>query len=456
VTEYSNRQLIEEFLARRYERDHIDDLFKPQKAVVLDSSRYKGIQTSRRAGKSRTASSELLEGAKTPHSMNPYIGLTRESAERIIWPTFLELVERYNLPCEVVESKLSLYFPKEKSEIFLVGADQKNFAERLRGIKIKRAVIDEAQSFRSHIRTLVDDIITPALVDLSGGLSVYGTPGIVPEGFFYEITNENRGYSVHKWTIFDNPHIPNAKEFIEDMLKRRGWSTQNPTYRREWLNEWVKDLDALLYRFNAERNLYSRLPTGVEWNHILGMDFGLRDKTAFVVIAWNINIRKAFVIHSESKAGMIPSEIAERSQQLIKIFAPTTIVADTGGLGASIAEEMRRRYQIPIKAAEKKDKATKISLLNGDLIDQNLYISVECKNLHHEMNTIPRNEKGIEEDGYPCDETDAMLYAYNEARNYLSEPKKKPLDPKSDAYAEKMLEDEDMRGDSETWWDTLA
>ncbi len=40
----------------------------------------------------------------------------------------------------------------------------------------------------------------------------------------------------------------------------------------------------------------------------------------------------------------------------------------------SIAEEMRRRHALPIKAAQKVDKATRISFLNGDFIDRNLFI----------------------------------------------------------------------------------
>jgi hypothetical protein len=41
----------------------------------------------------------------------------------------------------------------------------KNFIRRLRGIKTPGAGIDEAQDFGSHLESLVDDVLTPALAD---------------------------------------------------------------------------------------------------------------------------------------------------------------------------------------------------------------------------------------------------------------------------------------------------
>lgn len=448
--------LLREYLRRIYgPYNPVDYLFSQQRALKFDESTFRAAQTTRRAGKSYTAATILLHGAETEGSQNPYIALTRDSARRILWPTLMQIIERCHIECEPAESSLSIRFPNKKSEIFLIGADQKNFIDRLRGLKIKQAIVDEAQSFRDHIQQLVDDVLEPALVDLSGQLTLLGTPGLIPRGYFYDVTNENKGFSVHKWSILDNPHIPNAKEFIEEMLKRRGWTTMNPTYLREWMNQWVLDLDAMLFKF-TNKNLYSELPEKESWNHVMGIDFGYNDKTAFCILAYSFESRHAYVVHSESKSEMIPSEIAARCQVLIDKYAPVSIVADTGGLGKSIAEEMRRRYAIPVKPAEKRDKAAHIALLNGDFIDCHLSVKANLEGLIYELTHIEKNEKGIEQEGFPSDECDAFIYAFFELKHYHFKEKQPVLNRNSEEYLEKQLEDEVRRmQNGESWWERL-
>lgn len=454
----NERELLEEYYRRKSGAyNPIDGLFKEQKSLIFDRSTFRGAQTTRRAGKSFTAATILLEGSETEESQNPYIALTRDSARRILWPTLIGLIDRYRIPAEPAESSLSIKFPRKNSEVFLVGADQKNFIDRLRGLKIKQAIVDETQNFREHIKSLVDDVLEPALVDFSGQLTLLGTPGLKPEGYFYDAMTKKMGFSVHKWSILDNPYIPNAKDFIEEMLRRRGWTKDNPTFRREWLNEWVIDLDAMLYKFSEERNLYSALPEGQSWNHVMGIDFGYNDKTAFVVLAYHFKSHNAYVVHSESKPEMIPSEIAERCEQLIKEYAPVSIVADTGGLGKSIAEEMRRRYGIPIKAAEKKNKASNIAILNGALIDRRLFVRANLTDLIHELKHIERGEDCLEVKDAVCDEADSLLYSYNEVRNYILDTKPPIINRNSQEYLDKQLEEEERKmQNGEDWWENLA
>jgi hypothetical protein len=127
-----------------------------------------------------------------------------------------------------------------------MGADQANWKERLRGVKLSRAVIDEAGAFRSDLKSLIDDVLTPTLMDLNGDLMMVGTPGPITNGYFYDVTEKGLyGYSTHRWSVLDNPHLPNARQFIEEIKERNGWSDTNPTYLREWCGQWVQDADAL-------------------------------------------------------------------------------------------------------------------------------------------------------------------------------------------------------------------
>lgn len=259
---------------------------------------------------------------------------------------------------------------------------------------VNGALVHNCQSFRSHIGELVDDVLTPAIMDYNGSIYMFGTPGPLPQGYFYEATVKGmHGFSTHKWTIYDNPFMPDAKEFIEKLLKSKNWTRDNPTFRREYLNEWVEDSDALFYKYSDAKNLCETHELGKEYHRVLGMDFGYNDKTTFAILAYSDYASKIFIEHTEGHGEMIPSEIAERAQQLIKKYNPMKIVADTGGLGKSIAEEMIRRYSIPVEAAEKTDKFSYVTLMNGDFIDGNIHVFDKNTELIDQYKTLTKSDK---------------------------------------------------------------
>jgi hypothetical protein len=92
-----------------------------------------------------------------------------------------------------------------------------------------------------------------------GWLALTGTPGPVLSGYFYEATEGKRhGYSLHKWTLFDNPYLPNARRFVDELKLKKAWASDNPTLRREYYNKWVLDLEALVFRYQPELNHFTR------------------------------------------------------------------------------------------------------------------------------------------------------------------------------------------------------
>jgi hypothetical protein len=135
------------------------ELFQEQKVFHDDPCRFKAALTTRRAGKSTLAATRLIDAAQSqPGVFCPYIALTRDSAKRILWPILNEMNQKFNLQADMHET-LNMTLPN-RSKIFLVGADQKNFIPRLRGAKYKRAAIDEAQSYSGHLNELIDDVLT--------------------------------------------------------------------------------------------------------------------------------------------------------------------------------------------------------------------------------------------------------------------------------------------------------
>jgi hypothetical protein len=165
--------------------------------------------------------------------------------------------------------------------------------------------------------------------------------------------------------------------------------------------------------------------------YVLGVDLGASQRaptTAFVVVAYHFEQpNKVWVIKSEAKAGMIPSTIADE----IKAYLTNTsqdhlenmrIVMDAGALGMGYVQEMRQRYNIPVEPARKQDKLAYRKLMNGDLQRGTLKIVTDTnKELCDELRTLIWDEKG--RDAHPsCNDhlTDAMLYAWREAKHWLA------------------------------------
>lgn len=424
--EYPVHQNELELLLAEYRRRFVQkqnrpiyDLFDKQKAFNDDPARFKVAVTSRRAGKTTLAASRLIDAAeKSPNTYCPYIALTRDSAKRIMWPTLTQMNFEYGLNAKLHESSLSLELPNQ-STIFIVGADSPNFIDRLRGAKYKRVAIDEAQGFGDHIHQLIDEVITPALIDLNGDLDLYGTPNPIPKGFFYDISQHDRGFKCFTWNIFNNPHIPNKDQFIQELLNKKGWTQNHPTFQREWLGLWAQDASHQLFDFDETKNAMTA--TLDRPLIVIGIDFGYDDKTAICVLEYSLTQKRVHVKRSFARSRLILSEIASILTQLIEQYQPVKIVADTGGLGKAMAEELKQRHFLNIHPAKKTDKAARINALNDALRTQQLTIDKAQRSLIAELLQATKNEKGIENEGDQVDEIDALLYSFSEAKHHLAE-----------------------------------
>ncbi len=346
--------------------------FKPQDDFINDPSRFIAAQCSRRAGKT---SGIILRFFKTlekyPKSQCLYIALTRDSAKEILWQPLQDFNDQYDLGCKFTESKLEMTHPNG-AKLRIYGADMKNFIKRLKGRKYPGVAIDESQDFGSHLESLINDVLTPSIADYADGwLAVTGTPGPVPQGFFFDVTQKGRyGYSLHKWTLLENPHMPDVQSFLDDVLSKREWTTANPTYRREYGNEWVLDVESLWIRYNEQKNHYTKLPappSGKPWNYIMGVDIGFNDADAIAVLAWSEAFKETYLVEEiiESKQGV--SALAAMVEATQKKYGVYKIVMDQGALGKKIAEDLAPRFGIPFEPAQKHEKQTYVELLNDSL-----------------------------------------------------------------------------------------
>ena len=281
-----------------------------------------------------------------------------------------ELNDKYSLGYTFTESKLTIQHPNG-AKLKLMGADMKNFIKRLKGRKYPAIAIDEGQDFGTHLQSLIDDVLTPSISDYKDGwLAITGTPGPVPRGYFFDITqNRKYGYSYHGWTILENPHMPDPEKFIAELKKKREWADNNPTLLREWRNKWVLDVHSLWIQYKEDVNHYTALPPidPAKWHYILGIDLGFRDADALAVLGWNEDEPVTYLLEEVVIAKQGITELTQEIEKLERRYKFDKMVVDEGGLGKKIAEEIRRQKHIPVQPADKALKQQNVEFLNDAL-----------------------------------------------------------------------------------------
>jgi len=409
-------------------------LFSQQVKFIQDPRKLKAALCSRRAGKSHMAGCYVIaEALKHPKSTVPYVALTRGHAKRIMWKTLLDLTRPYNPQVNLTELRITL---SNGSDIVLAGANDEATAEVFRGQKFPLVVLDECASFRGHFREMVEEVIEPALIDMNGTLAMIGTPSAACRGLFFDATTQPTSpYSLHRWTILDNPFIPHAKEWLAERMAERKWTQDTPAYRREWLGEWVASTDSQVYAFSRDKNIAKGIPNKLDY--VLGIDLGYDDETAFVVVGYRSDSPHMYMVESYAKSEMTITDIVRKIDDLTTRYRSfTRIVADTGGLGKQIAAEIRKRYGVPVFPAEKTQKAEFIQLLNDDLRSGKILVNPAEINFIEEITALQWDEEKegrfIEDPRFANHRCDAFLYAWRESCHYLA----KPPDPIPPAHSE--------------------
>ncbi len=426
-------------------------LFGPQLSFVNDKAQVKTAVCSRRAGKSYGCACELLAvGLRGLPAL--YFSKTRASAKRIMWGPLLELNRKYSLGFEFNESNLIL---KRNGVplVYLTGADSSDEIEKWRGVGWAKAIGDEAQALPEHLREAVEDVLIPSFMDHKGTLSLIGTPGPVPVGYFWDCCNNNE-WSHHSWSVNDNPHIKDASGSLLAALKRRGLTEDDPSIQREFFGHWAYDPSALVFKWNAAKNQYSMLPVVKrQWNHVVGVDLGFDDADAIAVLAWSEDLPGLYLVEESVERHQGITALGERMQAVVAEYHPMSVVCDMGGLGKKIAEEITRRTGIAVLAAEKERKAEHIELLNDALRTGRFFAKSDSVFAHDAMKLEWDRDKSsptkmVVSDRFHSDILDASLYAFRRALHWLHEPPTiKPargsveaLEKEADAEYERELE----------------
>lgn len=428
--EIINRKRIKNSLIKRFDLEKI--CFKEQLNFINDPSPFVIADCSRRSGKTEVCAYDLIKTCIENNKVTClYITLTRANAGRIIWNKLLEICEKYFIKCTINISKLSITF-FNGSVIYLSGCKDRTELDKFRGLALKLIYIDEVQSFKKFIKDLVDEVLAPSTMDYAGKIKFIGTPNAIKSGFFWELKN-NKAYSHHHWTFWQNPFIAQKSGVTHDQimqreLKRRGISIDHPSIRREWFGEWTNDTESLVLIYNEKLNHYDVLPFKLDY-YIIGIHFGTDDNDSISVLGWAKGYKKIFLVDEFVKNNLTVSQICDEVQKLIDRYDPMRVVADTGANGKKIALEMTKRTGVPIHAADKQRKIEHITWLNDAMRTGNFFakktsvFAQDCMIVEWDFEKSSEDKLVIKDEPH-SDAIDSTLYAFTECLAYLEEEKK--------------------------------
>lgn len=462
-----HRLLLEEMARRTMLQSSIPDIFDQnfpqQQRFVRDPSNLKALFCTRRSAKSYTAGLYLVhEALNNPGCNCLFIGLTRDSAKRIIWKDILAKINwDFNLGMDPNQTDLTMTLPNwSVIKVTGIDADEKEM-RKLLGAKYRLVCIDEASMYSVDIHNLVYGILRPAMVDPNshgqrGTICLMGTASDFPRGLFYNVTTKSEpGWSLHEWSAHENPYVAKMwKEELEEIKKDRPLYMETPQFKQFYLNQWVIDEEKLVYRFSPQRNLAKELPLFPHdgWTYTLGIDLGWEDDNAFVLSGYHYNdpTKTLYIIDSRSKKKMTFDEVSQKvfEYQNNKQFSPHKIIID--GANKQGVESMRDRSNIPFEYAEKHDKNTFIELFNSDLIQGKVKILDVPQNrpLWEELCALVWMTEGEkikipkkEHPNLPNHRCDALLYNWRCGYHYQSEAAKPKVVVGSRSWYENQAED---------------
>jgi hypothetical protein len=193
----------------------------------------------------------------------------------------------------------------------------------------------------------------------------------------------------------------------------------------------VRDTSGLVYSDFSDKLIapaLPKLPDGERWTYLLACDFGVVDPTAFAVHAFSKHELAAWVVEAEEWADLSPSEAAEKANEWGARYGGfERIIGDTGGLGKAYETEWRKRFHIPLEAAEKQNKLGFIKLMNGDMKAGKLrFVEPGTITLVEHLKALPWSDETAQKEhpAAPNHLPDATLYGWRAARHYLATERK--------------------------------
>lgn len=442
--------------------------FPAQRAFYNDPSQLVAAIKGRRAGGTRGGCAHFVKMAlATPGGQFLYLNSTRGEAERLAWygaknDGMASLCDRYRLKVKKDQSKLTLRFQND-AYIQLRGADDEAELRKALGTPYHEVWWDEAQKIPPKLGPTIREVMMPSLLDFGGRLRFVGTAVRQMSGMFWDVTRpeiERRipGWSVHHWTLLDNPFFGATREEryergMVGLQKLLGgpdmFPMDSPTMQREGFGLWVREDASFVYavhKVRAEDILYApqRLrPDGfpdiraalkdLPFDHRqaffgLGVDIGFTiDPFAFFLGCWHPHDPALYEVASWGKLGLDADDQAKVIADIREIVGIGYVSADVGGpvtpMGKGWSKQFMERYQLPVLEAEKNAKYENITLLNTDIGRGRLKLrdgglAYENMSQLQWSKLVSGNGRMVEDPTMANDGSDSCLYMARQARHY--------------------------------------
>src|SRR3990167_1010868 len=165
-----------------------------QLAAVMDPATRVSMLVGRGGGKTTTARVRALRKITTRRRARcGYVATSRPEAERLNWEPLKELIDQLGEMDSFVfnESKMRCACKKTGGTYQFFGADDRKEVEKQRGQPYDEFQIDEAASHDNKlVEWLIDRAVGPRLGERAGSVLLFGTPGHVLHGYFYDVTRD--------------------------------------------------------------------------------------------------------------------------------------------------------------------------------------------------------------------------------------------------------------------------
>lgn len=431
LTAHDRAVLVELLTRDKAVRRVLAALHPKQRKFANDKARRLAAHCGRRSGKSHGIGGRfLITAIRNPGETSVFIAISAARANEILGQAFRVLGKAIGWQPQPTSRSGQLYwvFPNGH-KVWVAGCKNKAEAEKFRGSRYCGAAVDEADSMRAHLQYLCEDVLEPALMDLDGWLALCGTPGVTPSGYFHDLTTGSNGiqkWQTYHWTCLDNPFLRDAAGWLRRRQSELGMDDTSPRFRREYLGQWITDLDALVYAWDASRNAANDTidTRGNDWRFVIGVDLGVTDATALVAGAYQLGNPDLHLLESQSWTGLSPSGAYVKVMEWRTRYPGCRIVADIGGQGKAFAKEWSDTYGLYVEPAKKLDVVGQVAFVNGMLRSGVCKVHLPgCRTLAHEWSQLPWNEdRTAHESSYPDHEADAARYCLLAMRpNYRAE-----------------------------------
>lgn len=256
-------------------------LHKTQKIVAEDTHTYRVVDCGRQWGKTTLAVMEMIACAYAGKDKEiAYFATTYDQARNIAWAMLKEASQPIWAKSPN-ESRLELVVKTQDggtSRITLRGWEN---VETARGQQFDFLVLDEVAQMKNFEYNW-NAVLEPTLAFREGQALFISTPTGFNHFHDMYIRGQDPGneyWSSHKFTSYDNPHLP--QERIEQAKK----TSTAEYFAQEYMADFRK-YTGLIYK-NFDRNVHVIEPFDIpeDWNIYRGFDFGATNPTACLWIA---------------------------------------------------------------------------------------------------------------------------------------------------------------------------